>query len=90
MKNHENFIKTFQNKRVKLLLSQSPGCILFNATSPMTWTEAQRFCGSAESYNSHLVEIFNQEQQDYLTMKAHEAELLTGSESNWWIGRYAK
>ena len=52
----------------------------------MTWTEAQRFCGSAESYNSHLVEIFNQEQQDYLAMKAFESELLTGSERNWWIG----
>ena len=51
------------------------GCLLYNATTAMTWSEAQKFC---HSENSHLVEIFSQEQQDYAVMKAFESELLTG------------
>ena len=49
----------------------------------MSWHDAQNFCNSE---NAHLVEIFSQEQQDYMVMKAFEAELLTGSEREWWIG----
>ena len=55
------------------------GCILYNATTSMTWSDAQNFC---HSQNSHLVEIFSQEQQDYAVMKAFESELLTGTVSN--------
>ena len=36
--------------------------------------------------DSHLIEIFSQEQQDFIVMKAYETELLTGSGRNWWIG----
>ena len=60
------------------------GCLLFNATNAMTWPEAQNYCGN--SHNSHLVEIFSREQQDFMAMKAYESELLTGDERNWWIG----
>merc|ERR1711994_370505 len=59
------------------------GCLLYNATAAMTWSEAHNFC---HSENSHLVEIFSQEQQDYAVMKAFESELLTGSPRSWWIG----
>jgi len=60
------------------------GCVLFNATTKMSWHDAQNVC--QESYSSHLVEIFSQEQQDFVAMKAFEAELLTGTEQDWWIG----
>ena len=33
-----------------------------------------------------MIEIFSQEQQDFIVMKAYETELLTGSGRNWWIG----
>merc|ERR1712026_558003 len=52
----------------------------------MSWHAAQSFCKSEPAYSSHLVEIFNQEQQDYMVMKAFEAESLTGSEREWWFG----
>ena len=45
------------------------GCLLFNATSAMSWIEAQNFCGSTNSSTgkiAHLVEIFTAEQQDFL------------------------
>ena len=68
------------------------GCLLFNATEAMSWHEAQSFCNSISCPNSeepnsaHLVEIFNQEQQDFMVMKAFEAESFTLSEREWWIG----
>ena len=58
----------------------------------MSWHEAQNFCNSISCPNSeepnsaHLVEIFNQEQQDFMVMKAFEAESFTLSEREWWIG----
>ena len=58
----------------------------------MSWHEAQSFCNSISCPNSeepnsaHLVEIFNQEQQDFMVMKAFEAESFTLSEREWWIG----
>ena len=48
------------------------GCLLFNATNAMTWPEAQNYCGN--SHNSHLVEIFSREQQDFMAMKARESK----------------
>jgi len=76
----ESMCPTYWNDATHMNL----GCILFNATSKMSWHDAQKVC--KESSSSHLVEIFSQEQQDYLTMKAFEAELLTGTEQDWWIG----
>ena len=52
----------------------------------MSWHEAQSFCNSKDTNSAHLVEIFTQEQQDYMEMKAYESELLTGREREWWIG----
>ena len=44
----------------------------------MTWLKAERLCGSTNS--SHLVEIFTQEQQDFITQKAIEYEVTTNYE----------
>ena len=52
----------------------------------MSWHEAQSFCNLEETNSAHLVEIFNQEQQDYMVKKAFEAESFTLSEREWWIG----
>ena len=60
------------------------GCLLFNVTNPGSWLEGQDSC--AKNHNSHLVEIYNQEHQDYLEMKAYEIELFSGGGRYWWIG----
>ena len=54
------------------------GCLFFNTITKMTWPEAQISCAS-ENNHGHLVEIFNQEQQDFLVYKAFEIEALTGT-----------
>ena len=60
------------------------GCLSFNVTKPMRWAEAQSFC---KSLDSHLVEIFKDEQQAFMVMKSYEVEALTGGQPrNWWIG----
>merc|ERR1712210_121631 len=46
----------------------------------------QLVVNSEEPNSAHLVEIFNQEQQDFMVMKAFEAESFTLSEREWWIG----
>ena len=60
------------------------GCLSFNASQPMAWNEAEDFCKSFN--NSHLVEIFNSEQQEFMVMKLYEFVELTGQENTWWIG----
>ena len=60
------------------------GCLSFNASQPMAWNEAEDFCKSFS--NSHLVEIFNSEQQEFMVMKLYEFEELTGQKYSWWIG----
>ena len=60
------------------------GCLSFNASQPMAWNEAEDFCKSVN--NSHLVEIFNSEQQEFMVMKLYEFVELTGQENTWWIG----
>ena len=60
------------------------GCLSFNATQKMTWHEAQDFC---MSMNSHLIEIFIQEQQDFIVMKSLEIQDLLGKQiMHWWTG----
>jgi len=59
------------------------GCLLFNATTPMSWHAAQDLCKES---SSHLVEIFTPEQQEFMVMKAFEAHGITGMEREWWIG----
>ena len=49
----------------------------------MTWIEAQQFC--SQNNNSHLVEIFSQEQQDFLVLNLLNNEQSQGKR-NWWIG----
>ena len=61
------------------------GCLFFNTTTKMTWPEAQISCAS-ENNHGHLVEIFNQEQKNFLVYKAFEIEALTGMGRYWWIG----
>ena len=66
------------------------GCLYFNVSGPTSWIEGQRSCGAAHA-GAHLVEILNQEQQDYMVMKAEEIFELTENEHrgpprNWWIG----
>ena len=61
------------------------GCLLFNATSPLLWIEAENFCGGSGN-SAHLVEIFNEYQQDFLVAEALQSELLTGQSRPWWIG----
>ena len=71
------------------------GCLYFNTSRPTSWIEAQRSCEAAHD-EAHLVEIQNQEQQDYMVMKAEEISYLTWTGDpraqnprrlrNWWIG----
>ena len=71
------------------------GCLYFNTSRPTSWIEAQRSCEAAHD-EAHLVEILNQEQQDYMVMKAEEISYLTWTGDpraqnprrlrNWWIG----
>ena len=61
-------------------------CLLMNGTVAVSWHQAQAYCKSMAGGSSHLVEIFNQEQQDYMTSMAYQAEALTGRERDWWIG----
>ena len=49
----------------------------------MSWYEAQNFCNSS---NSHLVEIMNQKQLQYIRDKAYEFERETNKKRDWWIG----
>ena len=45
------------------------GCLLFNATTSMSWVEAENFCSSTNSTTgilAHLVEIYTQGQQDFI------------------------
>ena len=60
------------------------GCLLFDVSSAKSWLDSEDFCG--RNYSAHLVEIFNEEQQEYMMMKAFELELITGRNRKWWIG----
>ena len=60
------------------------GCLLFDVSSAKSWLDSENFCG--KNYSAHLVEIFNEEQQEYIMMKAFELELITGNARWWWLG----
>ena len=45
------------------------GCLNFNGTKSMAWNDAQDFCHSL-NINSHLVEIFSEEQQSFMVLQA--------------------
>ena len=66
--------------KVKILDSWN---LSFNTKLAMTWYEAERFCNLT---NSHLVEIFNQTQQDFLVMRAYELEVITAENHEFCIG----
>ena len=60
------------------------GCLNFNVTQEVTWTEAQKMC-EKNNNNCHLVEIFSQFQQDYISMMGYVIYEYTGV-NFWWIG----
>ena len=60
------------------------GCLLFDVSTERSWLDSENFCG--KNYSAHLVEIFNEEQQEYIMMKAFELELITGNARWWWLG----
>ena len=45
------------------------GCINLNGTKSMAWNDAQDFCHSL-NINAHLVEIFSEEQQQFMVLQA--------------------
>ena len=45
------------------------GCINLNGTKSMAWNDAQDFCHSL-NINAHLVEIFSEEQQQFMVNQA--------------------
>ena len=49
----------------------------------MEWDKAQNFC---QLFNSNLVEIFSEEQQEFMILNAAEYEAFSGEARNWWIG----
>ena len=70
----------FETLKVGILDSWN---LSFNTKSAMPWYEAERFCNLT---NSHLVEIFNQTQQDFLVMRAYELEVITAKNHEFCIG----
>ena len=60
------------------------GCLLFDTNSPKAWLESLDFC--KDNQNSHLIEIFNEQHQEYIMAKALEIGIETGKKRNWWIG----
>ena len=54
----------------------------------MTWEEAENYCESLTfpHFFTHLVEIFNIDQHEYLVKKAYEYEVVTGSPREWGLG----
>ena len=55
------------------------GCINLNGTKSMAWNDAQDFCHSL-NINAHLVEIFSEEQQQFMVLQAlfHEDMKMKG------------
>ena len=42
------------------------GCLYFHGQSRMTWNDASKYC---QSQGSHLIEIFNETQLEFIQMK---------------------
>ena len=60
------------------------GCIKFFEDKDVEsgWFQAKDFCESLY-HSSHLVEVCNQDQADYLKSKTNSSD-----EKDWWIGLY--
>ena len=56
----------------------------FNGTTALTWDNSQEFCHTHEE--SSLLEIFNEEQQDFINLMAEQIEIFSVVECNRWIG----
>ena len=50
----------------------------------MTWSQSEQLC--YQTNNAHLLEIYSQFQQDYVTMMALFLEESSGGKRHWWIG----
>ena len=59
------------------------GCLGY-VRSRLVARDAEEFC--ATSLDSHLVEIYNQDQQDFITQKAKQIRNETSYGGFWWIG----
>ena len=65
------------------------GCLWFNFKTSMAWESAQDYCRTLNitiPKEAHLVEIYSQEQQDFLELKFFEFEFVYGLQRNWWTG----
>ena len=62
------------------------GCLWFNVKEYMAWANAQEYCRTKNVTDGHLVEIYSQEQQDFLETKFLEFDLVFGIVRDWWIG----
>merc|ERR1711879_217390 len=60
------------------------GCLHYNGTALLVWTEAVAYCNTADERGA-LVEILTAEQMEFLVveLEALEAE---GGETFWWTG----
>ena len=63
------------------------GCIKFfeNEDVQSGWFEAKQFCESLYE-SSHLVEVCNQDQADYLQSSANNQN--SSDDKDWWIGLF--
>merc|ERR1711879_867755 len=67
-----------------ILLSVAFGCLHYNGTAVLVWTDAVAYCNTADPRGA-LVEILTAEQMEFLVveLEALEAE---GGETFWWTG----
>merc|ERR1711874_239465 len=67
-----------------ILLSVAFGCLHYNGTTLLVWTDAVAYCNTADQRGA-LVEILTAEQMEFLVveLEALEAE---GGETFWWTG----
>merc|ERR1711936_1173934 len=67
-----------------ILLSVGLGCLHYNGTALVVWTDAVAYCNTADPRGA-LVEILTAEQMEFLVveLEALEAE---GGETFWWTG----
>merc|ERR1712045_19933 len=67
-----------------ILLSVALGCLHYNGTAVLVWTDAVAYCNTADERGA-LVEILTAEQMEFLVveLEALEAE---GGETFWWTG----
>ena len=61
--------------------SDSVGCLYFHTTETMSWENAKLYCQNKRQ-GSHLVEIFDADQQTLVKQKTIE----NGIGKRWWIG----